>query len=799
VRALLVSLILCASVAAQAPDLYDPSTVRTLKFTFKQSNWWQLLLDNYRQKIDIRADLEVDNVTYFDVGVRFRGTSSYLAIGNSQKKSFNITMDAFVSGQNLHGYQNLNLSNSYNDPTFLREVISYQFQRRYTAAPKCNFVKVVLNNESWGVYVNVQQPDKKMMAEWFKGNDGNRYRADPPTNSPTARSALQWLGAEKGPYQQSYELKTGQSQSAWTDLIAACDALNNKPIANVSSVIDVDRALWYLALMNVLVNLDSYLVRGNDYYIYFTEGQGILHVVPWDMNESFGGFNNRLSVNQMKQLTPFYQESNTERPLLNKLLAVPRWRAQYLAHVRTILAESFNPTAMEALIKKYHDSIRADVEADTKKLYSTALFTQALDQDAVIGSWPYRTTVPGLRPFVRDRAAFLNAFADINKLVPTVAGVAHAPAKPTLKDTVWVTATIAASVGVTGVELAYATGEIFTSVAMYDDGNHHDGRAGDGVFGGSIPPSQIGTTVRYYLRATASGGGMAIDPPRAELVTHAYEVAPIQGTSPIRISELLAKNDNGIRDEQGEREDWIELSNTGLAAVDLSGHHLTDDLDTPTRWTFPANTVMQPGATLLVWADNEPTEGPLHASFKLSAAGEEVGLFAPDGKTLLDRIRFGPQQADESTGRLHGFPSIQATFPAPTPRQANRPVPCGHLAYDALASPSTALVITAQGTPAIGSQVTFAVSGAPASTAGFLAIAVGPAQVDLGPLGALLVNPAAGGALLPVLTDSSGKATQPVPVPNLPILKGQSVYVQAFVLGGTTGGFSNAIVTRICP
>jgi len=790
--------ILCGSGAAQAPDLYDLSKVRTLKFTFKQTNWWQMLLDNYAQKTDIRADLEVDSVTYPDVGVRFRGSSSYRAIGNSQKKAFNITMDAFTSGQNLYGYKNLNLSNSYNDPTFLREILSYQIQRRYTAAAKCNFVKVILNNESWGVYVNVQQPDKQMMSEWFKGNDGNRYRADPPTPSFTAKSALQWLGTAEKPYQDSYELKTNQSPNPWTDLIAACDALNNKPIANISSVIDVDRALWYLALMNVLVNLDSYIVRGNDYYIYFTEGQGILHVIPWDMNESFGGFSNRLTVAQMKQLTPFYQEQNTERPLLNKLLAVPQWRAHYLAHVRTILAESFNPTALEALIKQYHDLIRADVLADTKKLYSTTLFTQALDQDAVIGSGPYQTTVPGLRPFVRDRTAFLNAFPDINQPVPAISQVAHAPAQPTLRDTVWVTAAIAAPGGVSGVELAHATGEIFTIAPMYDDGQHHDGQPGDGVFGGSIPPTAIGTTVRYYLRATATGGGMALDPPHAEGVTHAYKVAPLPGTSPVQISEFLAKNDTGIRDEYGEREDWIELRNTGTSAVDLSGHYLTDDLDTPTRWSFPPNTLVPPGATLLVWADGEPTEGPLHASFQLSASGEEIGLFTPDARTLLDQVRFGPQQADESTGRLPGFPSVWATFPAPTPRQLNRPEPCGHLAYDGLDSTATALALAAQGSPAIGGQVTFAVSRAPGSSAGFLAITLGPAQVDLGNLGALLVSPAAG-ALLPVLTDPAGAATQPVPIPNLPALKGLSVYAQAFVLSGSTGGFSSAIVTRICP
>ena len=44
----------------------------------------------------------------------------------------------------------------------------------------------------------------------------------------------------------------------------------------------------------------------------------------------------------------------------------------------------------------------------------------------------------------------------------------------------------------------------------------------------------------WWNRATASGGGMALDPPHAEGVTHAYKVAPLPGTSPVRISEFLA-------------------------------------------------------------------------------------------------------------------------------------------------------------------------------------------------------------------------------------------------------------------
>ena len=73
-----------------------------------------------------------------------------------------------------------------------------------------------------------------------------------------------------------------------------------------------------------------------------------------------------------------------------------------------------------------------------------------------------------------------------------------------------------------------------------------------------------------------------------------------------------------------------------------------------------------------------------------------------------------------------------------------------------------------------------------------------PLQVRLGTLGSLLVNPA-GMALLPVMTNAGGTATQKLWIPNVPALGGQTFYLQAFVLAGSAGGLSSGVVTRICP
>ena len=120
------------------------------------------------------------------------------------------------------------------------------------------------------------------------------------------------------------------------------------------------------------------------------------------------------------------------------------------------------------------------------------------------------------------------------------------------------------------------------------------------------------------------------------------------------ISEFLADNANGLRDESGNREDWIELSNTGAASVDLDGWWLTDLSTDQQKWRIPAVSIPANG-TLLIWASGKnltDPAAPLHTNFGLSKSGEFLGLYQPHpstGQPVLVQS-FGaayPQQAPD--------------------------------------------------------------------------------------------------------------------------------------------------------
>ena len=150
---------------------------------------------------------------------------------------------------------------------------------------------------------------------------------------------------------------------------------------------------------------------------------------------------------------------------------------------------------------------------------------------------------------------------------------------------------------------------------------------------------------------------------------------PNTGAVTLMINELMASNGGSVRDPSGDSDDWIEIYNYGSDAVDIGGMCLTDDLGRPTAWRVaddePDETTIPAKGYLLIWADNETKEGTLHANFRLGAGGEQVALFAADGRTLIDSVTFGPQTADRSYGRLPDGTDNWQVLATPTPAASN--------------------------------------------------------------------------------------------------------------------------------
>ncbi len=127
----------------------------------------------------------------------------------------------------------------------------------------------------------------------------------------------------------------------------------------------------------------------------------------------------------------------------------------------------------------------------------------------------------------------------------------------------------------------------------------------------------------------------------------------LPATAQIRITEFMASNTQTLLDEDGDSSDWIEIQNTSSNSVNLLNWALTDSAGNPGKWRFPATNI-PPKSFMIVFAsgkDRAIAGQELHTNFKLSADGEYLAMFGPDGTVATEITpQFPPQFPDVSYG-----------------------------------------------------------------------------------------------------------------------------------------------------
>jgi len=654
-------LFLCITVSAQ--DFYDINTVQKIEITFAQSNW-DALMDAQKSGDEdyiMASEVLINGVAYDSIGVKYKGNSTYNA--NQAKNGLHIELNTYKDHDH-QGYTDIKLSNGYKDPSFVREVLSYAIIRQYMDAPLSNYANVYINGNLIGLYSNSESISKKFVNSRFGSKDNTFYKCNPIDGAgpqSTALPDLAYMGQDSTDYYAAYELK---SNSGWQDLVDFCDTLSNHTDA-IEEVLDVDRALWMLALDNVLVNLDSYIGRFTQNYYLYQNDYGQMMPVIWDLNESIGVFSSTGSSNlnstaQKQQMSHLLHANDSDFPLVQKLLSVPTYKKMYLAHIKTILIENFENGNYAATAQFLQEIAAESVQNDPNAFFTYSQFTTNLTTDINSGGGPMGTRAPGITNLMDGRSAYLLGLPDFTATQPEISDVTAADA-PILFEDVTIRATVADADEV-WMGYRYDQQAPFDRVAMFDDGAHNDGVAGDGIYGVDLPLTSA--AIQYYIYGQNETIG-TFSPARAEY--EYYSLTASSAAGDLVINEVLASNDATASDQDDEFDDWIELYNNTNGAIDLSGYLLSDNSESLGKWAFPEGTTIEGNGYLIIWADNDEEQDGLHASFKLSAGGESVFLSSPDSM-ILDQVSFDEQTTDVSLGRFPngtgGFQTMSPTFNA---------------------------------------------------------------------------------------------------------------------------------------
>jgi len=647
-------------------ELYDNNIIRTLNIDFYNQKY-DSILNNYWEldkTIYLAANIELDGQKFDTVGVRYKGNSTYFIAEDFDipKKPINIDLNYFNKKFNLKSITKLKLANAILDPSIIREVIASAIYKKYLPSPETSLIKVYINGDYMGLYVNTESISENFLVKHFGTNNGILFKCDPITKFKDSTEAkwsnLDWRGKDSSLYYESYSLKTN---FGWDKLLELIYLLNFENDI-IETVIDVDKVLWYFALNSIMLNLDAYNnILAHNFYLYQSDN-GIFNIIPWDLSESFVSIflgltypKHKHKIELLHCLEPFYHD----RPLVTKILSNDLYQKQYFAHIRTIINEIYDDGYLYSTINKLSDLVDKHAKNEKYTLFTYSQHKTNIDSNLFIIDEDlnrYYMFFAGIKNTAKLRYDYIISDTNFSKIPPIIHNVDY------LKENKIITVKVTNANKVELLNDFYENDIKYSSnfkpYQMNDDGIYPDKVKNDGIYSILLPIFKNNLLLnKFYIRAS-NNDAISLKPQRAEFEYFTIQPEPKN----IVINELLSQNENIIKDDENEYDDWIELYNNSNEDIFLGDYYLSDDLNNLNKWKLP-NTYLNANDYEIIWADDDDTE--FHANFKLSSNGEWL-ILSNSKSEIIDKVRFLKQDKDISFARypngIGQFKRMKPTF-----------------------------------------------------------------------------------------------------------------------------------------
>lgn len=405
-----------------AAHIFQEDTVNEINIEIDEADW-QDMLENPLEEEYHKANITINGETIGNVAIGTKGNNSLTSVANSDsdRYSFKLDFDYYDNNGNYYGLKKLCLNNNYLDNSSMREYIAYKIMREMGLdVPECAYSHITVNGEEWGLYLAVDPVDEVFLAEHFADATGDLYK---PEGMGYTGADLVYNGDDISAY-TGLNLKTNLNSSDGKEILALMQALEDGE--GLEEVLDVEKALKYIAANVALANFDSYL--GNtthNFYLY--EENGRFTIIPWDMNLAFGGFgggevdiyeptkqgmggfgggdkrkdtqdndavtnaaenteaqadaNNQPQPHDNADMQGMPSMGSGEKPLVTTLLENETYRSMYEGYLKEIAEKYFTQEYMTELVTKIHDLIAPYVQNDPTAFCTYEEFEQACSTD----------------------------------------------------------------------------------------------------------------------------------------------------------------------------------------------------------------------------------------------------------------------------------------------------------------------------------------------------------------------------------------------------------------------------------
>ena len=405
-----------------AEHIFQDDTVNEINIEIDEADW-QDMLENPLEEEYHKANVTINGETVGNVAIRTKGNTSLTSVANSDsdRYSFKLDFDYYDNNGNYYGLKKLCLNNNYSDNSSMREYISYKIMGELGLdVPECAYSHITVNGEEWGLYLAVEPVDEVFLAEHFADATGDLYK---PEGQEGTGADLVYNGDDISAY-TGLNLKTNLNSSDGKEILALMQALEDGE--GLEEVLDVEKALKYIAANVALANFDSYLgMTTHNFYLY--EENGRFTIIPWDMNLAFGGFGggevdiyeptkqsmggfgggdkrkdtqDNDAVTNAAESTEAQADANNqpqppdnadmqgmpsmgsgEKPLVTTLLENETYRSMYEGYLQELAEKYFTQEYMTELVTKIHDLIVPYVQNDPTAFCTYEEFEQACSTD----------------------------------------------------------------------------------------------------------------------------------------------------------------------------------------------------------------------------------------------------------------------------------------------------------------------------------------------------------------------------------------------------------------------------------
>lgn len=574
--------------------------------------------------------------TVENVGFRLRGNTSR----QSSKPSFKISFNTFQPGRQYRDVEKLNLNGEHNDPTIARSKTSWQVMAdQGLHASRTNHIKLYINEEYRGLYLNVEHIDEEFLKKRFDDWNGNLYKCLWPAD-------LTYISDNPIAYQfqnggrRAYDLKTNKEQDDYSDLAHLIDVINNTPTndlpCTLESIFDIQSYLKLVATDIFIGNWDGHLFNKNNFYLYHDPCTQKFLMIPYDLDNTFGI--DWFGVDWSTSSLDFWIENHSgDRPLIDRLMSIQKYRNNVEGYLEE-LSQQWENNDYQSQFFALRDLLIPHRESD---IYAS------LDYGYTVNDFKnnYTHGLPGhtkqgLVEFVDKR---INSLSDqLDSEDQSVPAVEHYTIDRT-ESTITLSISLKFIDDENEVRIHTTIDNSMSSVSLITANN-------EGLYEIVFPiDNQTDQYLNWHLSISYGIAGVTRYPTCESIATRLNAPPPPS----IVINEVVSSNTSGIQDEAGEYPDWIELYNRSDEVVNLGELYLTDKLDKLNLWQLPDYDLL-PNSYVIIYADSDGHQGSLHSNFKLNKDGEFLALI--DSKSnlngIIDSITLPSLDSNQSYGRL---------------------------------------------------------------------------------------------------------------------------------------------------